>query len=70
MINYLEILRNICQYLEEYSKTNSNRNGRVRSLNDYQSCWKTSCKSHPSISNISLFFSMIWMGEWQYDYHY
>ena len=55
MKNYLQNLSNFCQSLQEYTKTKSTRNVRVRSLNYYQSCWIKSCKSHPSISVISVF---------------
>ena len=50
----LQNIRNIYQFLEEYTRTKSKRNGRVRSLKDDQP-WLIKCsKSYPSSSMIIL----------------
>jgi hypothetical protein len=56
MKNCLRNLSNICQFLEEYTKTKSKRNGsRVRYLNSFLIMPRNSQKTHPLISIILVF---------------
>ncbi len=57
MKNYLQnIRRNICQSLEEYTKTKSKRNGsRVRYLSSFLVMPRNFQRTHPLISIILVF---------------